>query len=125
MSSAGAGIGYALVTVEKALSGGETRLLLVALSLWALSFLTGLIVLRSLGAAIRVSKALLDERRNIQSEANEAHGALSSARDQTGNAIGRSLTRAKFFQVLFLSLGAVAFIFLKVDVRPALFGIQQ
>ncbi|MBU2891580.1 hypothetical protein [Celeribacter halophilus] len=120
MSAAGAGIGYALATVSPDLSLLETRIFLATVTLWSISFLSGFKVLSSLNHAMVISKQAHTDRQKIHPQNSEVHRILDNVIEQSAESVGRRIFQFKWIQMLSLIAGALAFVFIKVDVCAAL-----
>ena len=122
MSSAGAGIGYGLVTAEEEYSLLENQLLLGALLLWALSFLAGLWALGRLGALMILSKQAIDFRGELPNN-RQAHEFFSQVVDETAAPVGSSFALANLSQIFLLISGAAVYVFVRIDVFTTLAGL--
>ena len=61
MSAAGAGMGYALATIDKSISTPQSRILLLALFIWALSFWFGSRAVSKLTNLVGIGRMLTED----------------------------------------------------------------
>jgi type III secretory pathway component EscV len=120
MSSAGAGIGYALATVEDELSAAKTLVFIAVVALWAMSFLAGFKNLSYLNLTMVLSKSVIEEREKPSHQTSELQKAITNAVTDTSEKIGRGFKFFESLQMLALVAGALTFVFLKVDVCTAI-----
>ena len=118
MSSAGAGIGYALATVEAELTTMETRVFLLTILLWAISFLAGLKLLTVVSEAMRISRLNVIEGKRFSSSP-DALTALREVMHESTEKLGETNKFVGTVQLISLIGGAISFVFLKIDVSKA------
>lgn len=119
MSSAGAGIGYALATTEPNLPQGEGRVLLLSMALWAFSFLCGFKVIKGVAAAMSISKVTIEERAKLPNH-TDIHNAFGTIVKESSDKVGARFDFFQTAQMLLLIAGALVFIGLKIDVSEAI-----
>ena len=122
MSSAGAGIGYSLVVVDSSLDAFETRALLVAISFWAASFISGIWSLSAISRAMNFSRNAIEFRQRYE-QTQPMQEAISEIILPDEKKVFLHMSFSYRFQLVTLLLGAFSFVFVKVDVLRA-FGVS-
>jgi hypothetical protein len=116
MSSAGAGIGYSLVTLTENQTAADLRMMVAALVCWAISFLFGIRTLGRLNALMGFSKNIsggnagLSQLRQIAP--NQTHELL----DGEAESLGSRTSSAQTMQLTLLIGGALLLILSRIDV---------
>ncbi|PJI85356.1 hypothetical protein BC777_3357 [Yoonia maricola] len=123
MSAAGAGIGYSLATMQPDMSITQSRLLLMSLVCWALSFVFGHKKIVDLKIVVGSFSMMPNQLQAAQNEGPSAQEELRSRSDALSNYM---LRRSKLFsnlQYTFLMMAAAFIVFTRLDL-VAVFGIS-
>ena len=114
MSASGAGIGYALATIDQNISISQSQMLLVSILFWSISFAYGLRRLHFLSELMRISVLNLTELPQFQREPS-LFAEMQKISKNAGDENSSSEKLKARFQNAFLLLGALAFIPTKID----------
>ncbi|MEJ8561532.1 hypothetical protein QTO30_10110 [Yoonia sp. GPGPB17] len=124
MSSAGAGIGYALATIDPNITTLDTRLLLISLLFWSVSFLLGLKFLDGVGTAMVMSKTIAEDASKVAQTRPEFQAEFKTMLENEKSKLGLKQNRYEKGQLFLLILAAIFLVFSKVEILAAI-GIAQ
>jgi hypothetical protein len=115
LSSAGAGIGYAIATIEPDISPLSMIVFWLSLLSWSASFSGGLFAIKALENVLSFSVGALSFREDVVPLGTNP-GAVSNVLAKDSKVTTEKLRKALIFQIGFLLLGAVLFALAKLDV---------
>jgi len=113
MSSAGAGIGYALATVGTDLPNLEKTVVAIALLFWSLSFIYGLRALRLHQREMHLNQGAIQFFRDVP---QPAKGVAEEIVNEDAEKLGPKVRWNHGLQVVLLLAGAITFAAFKLEV---------